>query len=80
MAYTRGFEGTGSRDRLFRPSHYGIAATQCVFCATKCVRSGFVEKKMRLGVIDSAIILRLWNMNRLMLRLGFATAKRSPLF
>jgi len=37
-------------------------------------------EKMRLGVLDWAITLRLWNMKRLMFCVGFATAKRSRFF
>jgi hypothetical protein len=40
----------------------------------------FLLKKMRLGVMDWAITQRLWNMNRLILCVGFERRREVPFF
>jgi hypothetical protein len=50
-----------------------------LFCATKCDGMGFVEENATRcdGLADYSTALK---MNRLMLRVAFARAKRSPFF
>jgi hypothetical protein len=62
------------------PSHLGGSSGKLRFLRYQMHLQLFCWKKMRLGVIDSAITLRLWNMDRLMFCVGFATAKTSRFF
>src|SRR5207247_5823432 len=69
-----------TRGRCVIPSHLGHSAGKMRFLRYQMHLQWFCWKKMRLGVLDWAITLRLWNMKRLMFCVGFATAKISRFF
>jgi hypothetical protein len=48
------------------------------FCATKPNGGGFIEEKMRPGVINWPITVRRWNMIVPISSLDFAMARRRP--
>jgi hypothetical protein len=70
----------GSRGRDVFPSLLDRSSGKMRFLRYQMHLQLFCWKKMRLGVIDWAITLRLWNMKRLMFCVGFATAKISRFF
>src|SRR6266487_713012 len=74
------FDSAIDAGRCVIPSHLGHSAGKMRFLRYQMHLQWFCWKKMRLGVIDWAITLRLWNMNRLVFCVGFATAKTSRFF
>src|SRR4029077_3252742 len=70
----------GSRGRDVFPSHLDRSSGKMRFLRYQMHLQLFCWKKMRLGVLDWAITLRLWSMDRLMFCVGFAAAKISRFF
>src|SRR6266487_1242 len=64
-----------SRGRTFHPIASRHSCRRVRFLRDQLRSQRFCLKKMRLGVLDWAITLRLWNMKHLMFCVGFATAK-----
>jgi hypothetical protein len=75
-----GFGLGGSRGQDVSPWRLGRSSGKMRFLRDQMHLQLFCWKKMRLGVIDWAITLRLWNMDRVMSCVGFATAKTSRFF